>query len=146
VEIDLAAMRAEACGDATFYLVDPDGTRLVTIVIPDLAARAHEAAGPTTETFDVGQPGITITMQTGTHLEQMVCNDALEAEPVVESESAATSGTVAVTSVARDGGDSPIGENLAESELTVAGLRFGDLTSPAEPVTFGDLLIGWFVG
>ncbi len=144
--IDLAAMRAVACGDAVFYLVDPDGASLVTITIPELAARAHEASGPVTETFDVGGMGMTVTLQTGRHLDQLACNDALEAEPVIETEASATAGTVSVTSVAGDGGEFPIGETLASSELVVTGLAFGDATSSTEPVAFSDLLIGWYVG
>ncbi len=134
--LDLGSMKAMGCGDAVVYLVNSGGTALITINLPGLAGAATDA--PTRSDFSATE---VTTITYGRHLDQLVCNDALEFEPVVLSEEPATGGSV-VTTAARVGG----GDGLTNLDVTLEGLRFGDLVTTPDPYGVPRVQVGWFVG
>ncbi len=142
--IDLASMEVGSCGDAFFYFLNDSGTQMVTIAIPGLANRATEAAETIDESHAVGDPGLIATLTSGSHLDQLVCNDAIEFDPVVESEVAASRGQVQVSAVANLDAPSPMDVALTRVQLTVTGLTFGEVGINA--ASFSDLEVGWFAG
>jgi hypothetical protein len=144
--IDLASMQVGSCGDAYFYFLNDSATQMVTIAIPGLATRATEAAETIDESHSVGDPGLLATLISGSHLDQLVCNDAIEFEPVVESELAATGGQVQVSAVADLDVPSPMDVALTRVQLTVTSLTFGDIPTDTDSVSFSDLEVGWFAG
>ncbi len=142
--IDLTSMQIGSCSDAYFYFLNDSATQMVTIAMPGLATRATEAAETIVESHSVGDPGFTATLTSGSHLDQLVCNDAIEFDPVVESEVAASGGDVQVSAVANLDVGSPMGVALTRVHLTVNGLTFDEVVTNS--ASFSDLQVGWFPG
>jgi hypothetical protein len=142
--IDLEMMQVVSCGDAYFYFLNDSATQMVTIAIPGLATRATEAAATIEESHSVGAPGLLATLITGSHLDQMACNDAIEFDPVVETELTASAGEVQVVATANLDVPSPMDVALTLVELTITELTFGEVRT--ESGSFSDLQVGWFAG
>lgn len=139
-DVDLRGFKSTACGDAAVYLFDGGGTTLITITIPDLAARTAASGESLVETRTVGDEHLQVVLEIGRNLEQIPCNDAFEREPVILSTRVGAAGTFTFDTVAAGEGQ------LAFLTMTVDGLRFDDIVVGPSPHTVTDLQIGWYVG
>jgi hypothetical protein len=141
---DSPEYRVLSCGDAFFYFVDLEGETLLTIHIPGLATEAAEAGEPITRTLSHADPALVITLQTGRFLDDAICDDVIENDPVVDTTHLPVAGTIVVTVTPSGDGGSPIDVG-GIADLTVADLEFRRIGFVRDAVHLG-LRIGWYPG
>jgi len=135
---------SHGCGDAALFRVSADNGTVLSLYWPGAATGTWEANDTTkTITGEIGTQGIEVQLEVGRYLGQMVCNDAVEQEPVVERVYTGISGSVEMTLTAAGGQDFP----TAEGRITDLVLRSQDGTViNASEVTFAPATVGWFAG
>ena len=69
----------DGCGDAFFWATNADDTIAVTVTVEQ---RERVATEPTTASYDVGDPGLTVTVLRGQDLSSTFCTDLLVGDPV----------------------------------------------------------------
>lgn len=134
------------CSDYFVYLKNPEDTLTIHISGSGLAMEAHESDRGVAEhiyTVDPSTDDIqpSVVAQSGEHLNEFSCNDAIMNEPVVDSSYSAISGTVHVTVVA-DGEMTDWGETPANISIEFNNVCFD---SP-EPFCIETLSISEYIG
>lgn len=138
--------RTAGCGDAALYRVSADNGTVLSLYWPGAATGTWEP-NDTTKTIvgDIGTQGIEVWMQVGRYLDQLVCNDAIENDPVVERVYAGVSGSVELTLTIEEGGDATT--PTATARITELVLETIDGKAiEIDEVAFEPVRVGWFVG
>lgn len=137
--------RSNGCGDAFLYRISTDNGTVLTLQWQGAATDTWEL-NDTTKTYvgDVGGAA-EVWMEVGRNLGQLVCNDAVEEEPVVERVYAGISGSVELTLNSVEGTDPAF--PTAEARITDLVLRGEDGTVIAvDEMIFGPASVGWYAG
>ncbi len=138
--------RSQGCGDAFLYRISADNST-VLVLRWDGAATGTWELNDTSKTMvgEVGDTGVEVWMEVGRNLGQMVCNDAVEQEPVLETVYTGISGSVELTLTVPEGTDQQF--PTAEARVTGLLLRGEDGTViEVDEVTFSPVTVGWYAG
>lgn len=141
------------CTDVSLYAYAPDGTVVLTFYVDGAATAAHDAGGPVSFTWDFPSDAADaprLEVEQGTELDNLLCNDVIEGDPVVLRRWIPVAGT-ATLSVEPTGERTDWGEVPSLADLVLTDVAFVPEDAPdTAPVLLGELTItsgvGWMPG
>lgn len=139
--------RETGCADLVAFAARPDDTLALVVQVDGLVAAAYDAGEATETTFDLAATSdVTIELRGGEHVTHMLCNDALEFEPVITTRHAAVSGTA--TFLITPTGEEEPWDAPADATITLSDLvlETEDGDSVELPAFTLSANVGWLPG
>jgi hypothetical protein len=141
------------CTDVSLYAYAPDGTVVLTFYADGAATAAHDAGGPVSFRWDFPSDAADaprLEVEQGTELDNLLCNDLIEGDPVVLRRWVPVAGTASL-SVEPTGERTDWGEVPSLADLVLTDVAFVPEDAPdTTPVQLGELAIssgvGWMPG
>jgi hypothetical protein len=136
------------CADLVMYAQSPSDELAVHLQVSEsLAQQAHTEGAAVTRVWDlsVEAPDV-LKVVAGTHVSHLLCNDALEFEPVLERTWVPNTGTATLV-VTPNGEPTDWGAYPADAVFSLEGVSWVPHDAPAEePVPMSDWSIDAYVG